>query len=142
MTTNAVTGLGTTLQKGDGATPEVFTTVSEVHGINGPTQDADVIEVTSLASPNGTKEFIAGLKNAGTVTFDINFNPTSATHAALFADQKSGIVRNWKIVLPSSVSAMTFSFAAFVKSFTADIQAASHLKANLTLHISGAVTLA
>ena len=142
MTTIAVIGYGTLLKKGDGASPEVFTTVAAVTSIGGPNLQADDIEVTDMESPSGYKEYISGLKDGGTVDFEINFNPTNSTHTGLFDDQVAGTSRNWKIVFPSSVSNMTFSFAGTVKTFNLNTDPNTQLSASISIKVSGAPTLA
>ena len=60
---DAISGYGTLLKRGDGGAPEVFTTVPEVGSISGPSMETDEAEVTShsSAASGAFKEFILTL---------------------------------------------------------------------------------
>ena len=80
MTDNALLGIGSALQRGDGASPEVFTTIAEILSIGGPSLTAGTVDATSMESLDRYAEFIAGLKDGGEVSFTIAFIPTEPTH--------------------------------------------------------------
>jgi len=141
---NAVSAFGTLLKIGDGGEPETFTTIAEVTDISGPSLSADTIDVTSHDSPGGYREFIQGLKDAGEVTFTINFIPTEATHDAstgLLKDYNDGTLRNFQLVFPDPGNT-TWSFAAVVTGFEPSEPTDDKLSADVTLKISGQPTLA
>jgi hypothetical protein len=71
MTTKATSTKGIKLQRGDGAGSETFTTIAEVTNIKGPSEKAAQLDATSFDSD--AMEFIAGLVDAGDLTFDVNF---------------------------------------------------------------------
>ena len=107
MASAATIGYGSTLKKGDGATPEIFTTIAEVFSIEPPSQESDDVEVTNLDSLGRMKEYIAGMGEPGELSFEMNFLPTNATQDAttgLIADRVSGIVQNFQIEFPSKLS--------------------------------------
>ena len=56
---------GTTLGRGDAASPEVFTSIGEVTQIGGPTGSATVIDISNLSSTR--REKIMGLPDEGQV---------------------------------------------------------------------------
>lgn len=76
--TEATIGYGLTIRIGRGATP-TWTSLGEIKDIEWPQQVADEHEVTHMASPNRTKEFIAGLIDNGEVTIPGNWVPGSDT---------------------------------------------------------------
>lgn len=145
MPSSAVSGFGTLLQIGDGATPtENFTTIAEVKSISGPSLSADTIDVTNMSSPNGWREFIQGPKDGGEVTFDVNFLPTNATHNAatgLLRDFKNGTRRNFKLVFPNPGNT-TWQFAAIVTGFEVSAPVDDVLGASITLKLTGEPVLA
>lgn len=146
MTTNARLALGTLLKRGDGGGPEVFTTIAEVTGITGPSLTTETIDVTSHESAGGFREFIAGLKDGGEVTFEINYIPDSASHdntAGLLKDYTDKTLRNFEIIWPD-VSLTKWSFKALITSFTPEAPATGNdkLSASVTMKVSGAPTLA
>jgi len=71
----------------------------------------DSIEVTNYGSPDRFREYIAGLKDGGSLNAEGNWLPNNATH-----DESTGLLEsfnddsnhNWKLVLPDSLG--TFSF--------------------------------
>ena len=52
----ATAGIGTLLQIGDAASPEVFTTIAEVLDISGPGLVSDLVDVTNMSSPGSFEE--------------------------------------------------------------------------------------
>ncbi len=139
---NALGAFGTLLKIGDGGGPETFTTIAEVTDIKGPTLSLDTIEATSHDSANATKEFVAGLKDAGEVTFSVNFIPTNATQSyatGLIKDWYNRTKRNFRMVFPDTT---TWNFAAFVTRFEPAAPVDGKLAADVTLKIASSPTLA
>jgi predicted secreted protein len=142
--TEAISAFGTLLKIGDGGSPENFTTIAEVKDISLPHFARDMIDVTTHSSTEGWREFMAGLKSGGEVTFEINFLPTDATHsyaAGLLHDLEGGTLRNFKVVLTDAGNT-TWTFAAIVSDFTPKAPVAGALTAAVTLKLSGKPTLA
>ncbi len=143
MVTSAEFAQGTLLKGGDGAETEVFTTIAEVLDISGPGLSMEPVDATSHDS-DGWKEFIAGLKDGGDVSFDIQYIPSNATHknasGGVLYDFDQRTLRNFQLVFPDSGST-TWTFAAFVTGFEPQAPVEDKLTASLTLKISGAPTL-
>jgi len=142
--TNAIEAFGTLLQRGDGATPESFTTIGEVSDIEGLELTTDTEDVTNHSSPGGYEEHIGTILRTNEVTFSINWIPTNATHNAttgLLLDWKNKTLRNFQIVLPDG-STTTESFSAIVTGFAMKAPVAGKLGADITLKVSGQPTLA
>jgi hypothetical protein len=101
-------GLGAHIQKGDGNSPENFISILGIKSISGPGIKRDAIDVTDMDS--GTfREYIGGLVQGGTISFDANWlprDPTQNQHAGGFMaefDKTSCDSRgNWRITLPSA----------------------------------------
>lgn len=98
-------GFGAKLQRGDGATPEVFATIPEVTsditiGIQGALE-----EVTNHDSLGRTKEYIGGVRDGMEITATANYIAADVTQALLWADSLSGAQGNWKLIegAPDSV---------------------------------------
>lgn len=142
--TEAISAFGTLLKIGDGGSPENFTTIAEVKDISLSHFARDMIDVTTHSSTEGWREFMAGLKSGGEVTFEINFLPTDATHsyaAGLLHDWEGGTLRNFKIVLTDAGNT-TWTFAAIVSDFVPKAPVSGALTAAVTLKLSGKPTLA
>ena len=76
MSSNALESQGMAIKRGDGASPEVFTTIPEVRSINGPDGSASEIDVSDLSSTS--REFRMGLQDEGSITLDMMFIPGNA----------------------------------------------------------------
>lgn len=139
MSSNAFAGVGTQLKRGNGASAEVFTALAEINSISGPSNDTQEIEVTSLDSTDGWREYILGFKDGGELTFEMNF--TYAAYSILFGDWDDRVAVNFQLVL-SDTGATTFSFAALVKSCPVLVPFDDKVTANITLRITGPVALA
>lgn len=142
--TDAISSFGTLLKIGDGASPEVFTTIAEVKDITGPELSVDTEDVTSHGSTGGWEEVIPTILRSGSVNFDLNFVPTNATHsytAGLLHDMVNKTLRNFQLVLPDT-GATTWAFSAYVTKFPPAMPVKGALKASVSLKISGQPTLA
>jgi len=138
MPSQAVSGYGTLLKRGDGGSPEVFSTMGEVKSISGPSMSVDEAEVTthSSAASGAFREFRATLIDAGEIEFEINYVPADSTHVGLRNDLLNRTVRNFKIELPGAIQ--TISFAAFVKQAPYEFPTDDVIKQKVTLRITGA----
>lgn len=132
---------GSTLEKStDGGT--TWVNVPEAKGIIVPTTQTDYVEVTSLDSPNGFREFIPGLRDAGEVSFSANF--TSNGYAEMLADQNSRALikyRSTLTLLPGETVPSVFEcdgYPTVSKSNTSDPGEAMMME--VTVRISGEAT--
>ncbi len=137
MSSSALTSQGVTIGVGDGASPEVFTTIAEVKSIDGPGGQANEIDVTDLSST--AKEFALGLQDEGDITLDINYIPGNTQHAQLRSDRAAGTSRNYRITFTDS-PATTWTFAAYVKGFSISNAVDNITGASVTLRVSGSIT--
>jgi|SRR5581483_3992290 len=99
----AIHAKGTLIKRGDGGSPEVFTTIAEVRSIDGPNFTGDVIDVTTHSTVGNFREFKSNIIDPGELSFDINFLPTDPTHSAsagLVADIQNRTERNYQFVFP------------------------------------------
>lgn len=139
-----LTAFGTLIKIGDGNIspgPEVFATLGEVRDISGPGLSMDAIESTSHTTTGGFRDRVAGLLDAGEVSFDINWDPNNVTHEALRADMLARVRRNFQVVFPSSPTE-TWNFAALITSYEIGAPVDGILTASITLTMLGAPTFA
>ena len=139
---NALHAQGTLLQVGDGASPEVFTTIAEVGTIQGPGLDSDQIDVTNHTSVNEYREYIQGLKEPGELSFTINFVPDDATHdnaTGLVSFYEDGLKRNFQMVFPTTPP-VPWLLPGFLKSFNVTAAVDDKLVADVTIKLTGAPT--
>lgn len=112
MATKAKLAKGVQIKIGDGGGSEVFTLIPEVTNWQAPGLVASSVEVTSMDST--AKEFIAGLKDGDTASFDMNYVYDSATQAQLRTDCAAGTKRNFRIELNDAATPTRIAFAAII----------------------------
>lgn len=102
--------------------------------------EADEIDVTTLDSPNGAKEFIQGAKDSGEFAVELN-NVADGTVEDLNSVFDSGDTREWEISFTDNdltTEVATLEFDAFIKSRAYGEQTTDGLnKVTFTLRISG-----
>ena len=133
MASDAFSGVGTSLYRQDPTTSawEVF---SEVNNIEGPGFTRDTIDVTSLDSTGGYREFITGFRDGGEVTMEMNF--TNANVDKLKSDFETDTLVNYKIVLPDDDESI-FSFSGYVTDMPASIPPDDKVTINVTIKVTG-----
>lgn len=138
MATSAFIGSQSLVQLGNGASPEVFTTIGEVTTFGGLGQRNDLIEATHLLSL--AKEYVYGLADGLEIPVELNYVPTNAQQIAALAAQAAKTTKNFKYVLPITAP-NTFAFAALILAWNIGPTTPNGItKLNLTLKISGTVT--
>lgn len=137
--TEAKIGYGTLLQFGDGASPEVWTTLAEVVDIAGPGMETAIVNAGHMESPEATMEYIAGMIQPGEVTVQCAHLPNNATQGAssgVLKLWKDRTKRNWQIVWPVS-PAKKWRFKAIVRGFEPDTPLEDKMGLTVTLQVSG-----
>lgn len=138
MSSQALEAQGMELQIGDGASPEVFTAISEIKTFSGPGGSATVIDVTDLSS--SAKEKRMGLADEGQLSFTINYIPTDDEHAALREARANRAETNFKLVFTDDSPSTTWSFSGFVTGFSVSGAVDGVVEANVTIEITGAIS--
>lgn len=140
MSTQARIGYGTLFASGNGASPEVFTTLGEVTNITPPGWSRDTVDATHELSPGAHREFIAGMADPGEVSLDLNFVPGGAARAALEAEKAltgSSAAITRKITYPDG-SYLTFTGILTAVEDEAPID--DKMASTVTFKVSGAPT--
>lgn len=135
---DAVSGVGTVLKRGDGASSESFVALSEVNEINGPSMDREQIEVTSLDSTGGYREYIGGFRDGGEVV--LNMNWTRDNFITLVGDFEDDDETNFQIVFPDD-GETTLDFAGLVTSVPVTIPTDDKITMNVTIKVTGQVSI-
>ena len=138
MTTAATATQGSQFKRGDGASAEAFTAIAEINSIDGPNMSRETIDVTSLDSVGGYREFITSFRDGGQVDLDCNF--TLAGYAAFLADFQFDDSVNYQIVWPDT-GATTLDFAAYIINVGSSTPMGDKIQMKATVKITGAVTL-
>lgn len=141
---NAISAFQTLLKLGDGASPEVFTTIAEIRNLSGPSMQADVLDATVHNQATPWREFISGLLDAGELQLEINFLPTDDTHTAaaaggLLYNMRNRVQSNYQLVFPDSGNT-TWTIPGIVTGFDMNSDPAEILSASVTIKVNGAPT--
>jgi predicted secreted protein len=135
---NAISGVGTEFRRWGGNSNPNWVNIAEINSITGPTKSRDTIDVTSLDSTGGYREFIGGFRDGGTVTLPMNF--TRSTYEIMNTDFESNVLQNYEILLPDT-EATSFEFTALVTELGLGIPADDKITADVTLKVSGQVVI-
>jgi predicted secreted protein len=122
----------------------VYTAVAQVRDINGPNMAADPIEVSDRDS--AWKQFLAGMRDGGEVTFDLVYDPDLASQSASVAGGLltlfiAGTSNNFRVTFADATPA-TATFAGFVQSVQPKAPYNDAQTADVTIKVSGAITWA
>lgn len=134
----AISGVGTVFKRSDMASSPAFTAIAEINSIDGPTMSKNTIDITSLDSTGGYREFTTGFRDGGTMVLNMNF--TRTTYEDMLTDFNSDTVRDYQLVLPDSGNT-TFDLSGLVTELPLNIPTDDKITANVTIKISGEVTL-
>lgn len=116
------------------------TPVGELTSIGGLELSADTIDVTTLSSDGGYREFMGGFKDGGEVSLSGLFNPGDTGQAALYAGFESGETKECKIVFPVALGA-SWEFKAVVTGLSTSAELEEAVSFEATLKVSGKPTL-
>lgn len=130
---------GMTVGRGDGASPETYSDILGITSVQGPDGSAAEIDITALESTG--KEFNMGLKDEGSVSLEIIFNPDDSEHTGLRTDRDNATLRSFRITFTNS-PATTATFNAYVTNYSVSGQIDEVVRLSVTLRISGSVTWA
>jgi len=133
MASNAVAGVGTVFNRWNGS---AWVAVAEINSITGPSMSRDTIDVTSLDSTGGYREFITGFRNAGTVVLAMNF--TRETYEQMLSDFEDNTIQNYQIVLPDEENT-GLDFEGLVSELPLTIPADDKVTADVTIQVTGKV---
>lgn len=128
---NVSNGIGATLKVG-------ATNIGTITKIGSPTLKRASIDVTTLSSPNGFKQFIAGLADPGKITAEGFFDTSDSGQNLLFNKFNSGAVDTYTITFPS-ITGASWTATCFIDEldFAANVDATKALDFKLSLQVSG-----
>ena len=132
---NAIAGVGTEFRRWNGSN---WVNIAEINSITGPGKTRDTIDVTSLDSTGGYREFIGGFRDGGTVTLPMNF--TRSTYELMNTDFESDVLQNYEILLPDA-ELTSFEFEGLVTELGLGVPADDKISADVTIKISGQVVI-
>lgn len=118
-----------------------YVTIAQVRDIDGPGLNTDAVDSRTRDDDNAT--FEAGWHDGGEITFDIVYDPATATHAnagnGLLAMQTAGAAADWRITFPGPTN---WDMSGLVTKFQPTAPLEDMLSGSVTIKISGEPTLA
>lgn len=136
MASNAISGVGTKFYRWDGST---WVAVAEITTINGPGKSKETIEVTSLDSTEGYREFISSFRDGGTVDLSMNF--TRDGYDLMNTEYEKDTSGNFQIVLPDEGVNTSLEFVGIVQELPLAISIDSPITLDVTIKVTGKVTV-
>jgi predicted secreted protein len=137
MASSAIAGVGTKFRRWS-PHPGEWVALAEVNSITGPGMSRDPIDVTSLDSTGGYREFITGFRTAGTLSLSMNF--TRSSYDLMMDDFESDVAQFYEIILPD-VENTTLEFEGLVTECPLTIPTDDKVTVDVTIQITGAVVL-
>ena len=135
MSSNAISGVGTLFRRWSGT---AWVNISEVNNITGPGMTRETIDVTSLDSTGGYREFIGGFRDGGTISLSMNF--TRSTYDLMKDDFESDVVQDYEMVFPDAENT-TVEFSGLVTECPLTIPTDDKITSDVVIKISGQVSI-
>ncbi|MEE9401257.1 MAG: phage tail tube protein [Dehalococcoidia bacterium] len=115
--------------------------IAELTNITGPTESADALDVTTHDSPSGFREFVGGLRDAGEISIEGNFDEGDALgQIAMHADLASGTVRQYIMTFPAAMAA-TLTIDGLVTAFASGAPHDDKVPFSATIKLTGVPVL-
>ena len=131
MSSLATAGVGAKLKKWSGGE---WIEISEIKNINGPGMSKATIDVTSLSSTGGYREFIGGFKDGGSISMTMLFRRD--TYEIMKADFEDSDLQNYEIILPDTEET-TIEFEGLVTELGLAIPTDDAITSDVSIKISG-----
>jgi predicted secreted protein len=131
----AVTGVGTVFQRWANAQ---WNNIAEIVSITGPSMTRDTVDVSSLSSTGGYREFAAALRNPGTVKFTMNFLKNN--YILFKADFESNTPGNYRIILPDPENTMV-EVMGLVTELPLTIPTSDKITCDVTIQLTGPIDI-
>jgi len=136
---NAISGVGVKFRRwNEESSPADFEEIAEVKSISGPNMSRETIDVTTLGSEEGYREFIAAIRDAGDVSFTMNF--VHDTYETMKEDFEDDSVKQYQIAIPNADNT-GLEFEGLVTELPLEIVVDDAITCDVTIKISGKVDI-
>ena len=127
---------------GSAASPSVLAAIEEVVSVSNIGKTNSLVDVTNFDSPEGTREYIAGLADGDEITIEANYYPTATQQIAVMTAVDAGATRLCRLSYTGSSPEKTWRFDAVCLSYSIVPSATERNSINFTLKITGNVVRA
>lgn len=142
MATNAQLGFGVQFLRGNGASPEIFTSIGELLEASPPSLSRGTVDGTHHGSPERYQEFISGLRDGGEVSIRIHY--TDAAYTTLLADFNDNDSVNYRVAGPSDAGVAgagdKWTFTGFMTEVPVEMPLDDRMTIAATFKVSGKPT--
>jgi len=128
-----IAGIGTVINRWDGSQ---WVPIANINSASGPGSERTTIDVTTLDSTGGYREFITGLRDGGEFTFGMNF--VVAGYLIMKDDFEDDDLQQYSVIFPDT-SNTTLVFDGIVTALPIDIPLDDKITCNVTIKISGEI---
>jgi len=136
--TNAAIGHSSTFKRSsDGTSGGTMTALAEVISINGVNLTRETVDVTHLTSTNRYREFAGGLRDGGTVTIGLNFDPDGTDYTNAIADINSEVKGYYEVVFPDTSE---WGFIGLAESVSLDTPMDDKMTVEIAYKVTGQPT--
>jgi hypothetical protein len=136
--TDYVDTQGTDLKIGNGASPEVFTSIPQIVSIDGPSSARSEKTVTHLKST--AVETSPGLRDFGSLNLEVEWDEGDTVHAGLRTKFDAGTYHNFQLVDAGSPT-KRYSFRGWVKSIPQKYGIDAVVMASVEIRLTSAMTV-
>jgi predicted secreted protein len=127
---NAKLGYSTTISRNGNL-------IGQLTSITAPSLSADSVDVSTLDSADGYREFIQGMRDGGEVAIEGKFYPGDTNgQAGLYDDFNNGTLQTFVITFPTSMGA-SWSFSGIVTAIESEIPFDDAIGFSATIKVSG-----
>lgn len=137
MPSLAISGIGAKFYRWSTDSSE-WEAIAEVVSIGGPNKSRETIDVTSLDSEDGYKEFIGSLRDGGSINLTMNYRRD--TYEIMNNDYESDVRQNYKIVLPDT-DETTLEFEGLVTEVPLNVSMDDKISVETVIKVSGKTSL-
>jgi len=117
------------------------TTIPRITSFNGPSMGTPIINVPDL-DDTAVEKISSALFDGGQLSLSLNFEADNAVHDAMVDDNIAGTPRTVVLQFQNGTAATSeYSCTAFCTQFTPSGNTGEQLTADVTLDITGAVTI-
>jgi predicted secreted protein len=114
--------------------------IGDLSSIGSPSITQEELDVTTLDSEGGYREFIGGFKDPGEVSISGFFVPSDLGQADVYAALESGEVQDFEIIYPAKLGA-AWSFQGIVTAFNVTSETEEAIGFEATIRVSGKPSL-
>ena len=130
---------GTLLRRGDGGSPEVFTTVTQITSIDPVGFTRSLIDVTNLSS--ALRQYKLALKDGQEINVEAQYDPDDAEQIGFRDDNENGTERNIQIVFPVGSPDETWTIAVLCMTWSIGAPLDNVVPLRMTFKPTGSVTI-